>query len=560
MEKPTPIECLEQGYPMTMARLMEPEDLTREDCIKLLDGGFEQYVIRMRYNFSGEDWLAKLKEWGLNKSHGSWASKDPYRGKRAPKEPVNDYSAVTGHVPKVPVQPIQEAAPVEEAATAQEEAPEVLIPAEKPTAVEWLQKYGNTPSHLGQIKILTVKDLTKEDAQKLLAAGVSRSMLWKMYGIETPGGPYYKRLKEMLQEPDAQPEPIKPAEDKSSTLLPPIKITGQPPLDLKDLGALAVDQICSKVDLQDLQRDITGYIDDLVGGRIINIPEFQLSGDGQGEALPSIGLAVTNDCWTCDHGEGSLRICNLPTTKDVRECVDAGYKGWIPRETPISKVKVIKPPTKEEIKAFFAKEDPGCLFGPDHHCDEQECLKDACPDLIRAIKLDRLGKWYREAGLIDEEGNYHPECPISPAVTQAIETGEIKVATAERAAPAPSIDLASWELVNYKQQQAHTPILRITGKGDGALVSTDFQEGDAVQFRLDPHSDGKRLAVVKAETGRPLRLEKGTNVRLRFSSNDLTRALVKQGIPLPAAYGLEWNEGAGAWVGVLREKKAGVSA
>ncbi len=162
--------------------------------------------------------------------------------------------------------------------------------------------------------------------------------------------------------------------------------------------------------------------------------------------------------------------------------------------------------------------------------------------------------WGKAAAACGDNDQAVGEGKTESAVASLIASGEIKVTTGERPAPDPTIDLSTWELVSYKQVQAHTPVLRITGRGDGALVSTDLKDSDMVQFRLDPHSEGKRLAVIKAENGRPLRLEKGTNVRLRFASSDLTRVLRKNGISFPAVYVLEWLDNLQAWVGQLQPK------
>jgi len=202
--KPTPIECLEHSYPMTDARLMEPEDLTREDCVKLLEGGFEQYVIRMRYGFTAEAWLARMKEWGLNKPARDWDFRSE-RGKQAKQDPTRDETVGVdpnkAEVARTAAMLAQE--PVQEETLVVSEPP---AEEQKPTAIEWLRKHKYLPS-MEQIRILTLADLTRADAEALLAAGVSKYKLLRMYGIKQPAKYYYDKVDAVLQkEPDKSAE------------------------------------------------------------------------------------------------------------------------------------------------------------------------------------------------------------------------------------------------------------------------------------------------------------------------------------------------------------------
>ena len=362
-EKSTPIECMENGYPMTDARQMQPDDLTKEDCRRLLEAEYPPYIIGKAYNIGSGDFYLKLRDWGLGK-------RTTANGKY-PAKPV----------PKVPVRVIQE----EVAPQTQQEV------------------MGETE------KQLTPADLTKDVARALLEAGYSKPEIAKRYHFGNPALVYAVLTKWGLHTPGSKKGQLVEAEM-------PHTATEEEKADIFGDSQSAV-----------LPHTVPGYI----------------------EAMKDTpGYAAS--------------MAYLKNLEDV----------LVPKDDPVSRINEL-------------------------------------------------------------------------AHDQAIE--------------APStIDLGSWDLVNYKQVQAHTVLLRIQSKGDGALVCTDLKDGDNVQFRLDPCADGKRVAVVKAETGRKLHLEKNTNVRLRFTSIDLTLALQKRGVALPAAYRLEWNEALGAYIGELVEK-AGVA-
>jgi hypothetical protein len=522
MEKPTPIECLEQGYPMTMARLMLPEDLTREDAIKLLEGGFPQHIVRQCYNFSGEAFFAKLREWGLNKSHGSWASKDPYRGKRAPKEPV---------------QPIQEVAPQPEEykATGQLVPDEVFFsddwqPAishdtvqdvmgtgvaaqaeERLTAIEWLQQHGTIPDP-SEVKVLTSKDWKKDDAAELLKAGATYIQMAAYYGWKGVGSVSYCVKRDGLVGVSANKafgtKPVKETEDGADrpTLLPPIKITGQPLLDLKDMeGALAVDQICDKADLKDLQQGILAHVDDLVRGRV---PWSEpIIGDGSGEALP---LIKEEWCPSC----GDQLEPDEPGTCEA--CLESGET-----LTPISEA-VHQAAASGEIKATTVE-----------HPWQGENVK-----VLDKVQVESVSIMPDGGGIAGKIIELH----IEP--------------------PAPSIDLASMRWfapgINSRTQQ----IRQITFCADGSIRMTTglLASGPAEhrnpggKFSARVGINAGTVAIMPDPNGYTFSSAKG-GVAKKCSAKAVTETLTCHPVVFEAA----WDETQGAYVGRLMESKAGVA-
>jgi hypothetical protein len=186
LEKLTPIECMEQGYPMTDAQQMDPDDLTRDDCRRLLEAGFPLHIIAQKYNFGGADFFFKLKEWGLNKkSNTSWASSDPYRSKKAQKEPVRKQG---GPLLEPNRKEVKNTARIL-AAPVQKEEPKALTPA----------------------------DLTKETAEKLLSEGVAKQEIGRVYGFANTPLVYAKLAKLGLHTPcekERKTELVKPAYDR----------------------------------------------------------------------------------------------------------------------------------------------------------------------------------------------------------------------------------------------------------------------------------------------------------------------------------------------------------
>jgi hypothetical protein len=72
----------------------------------------------------------------------------------------------------------------------------------KCTPIEYLLLFGKIPE-LEQVQVMTMGDLTAEDARQLLDAGCSKRHLLRLYGVNTVGGPHYRQLEELLEE---QPE------------------------------------------------------------------------------------------------------------------------------------------------------------------------------------------------------------------------------------------------------------------------------------------------------------------------------------------------------------------
>jgi hypothetical protein len=68
----TPMQAMEQGLPMTEARQMPPDALTYDDCRRLREAEYPQYVIADRYSMSIAEFYEKLKEFGLKRNGKSW--------------------------------------------------------------------------------------------------------------------------------------------------------------------------------------------------------------------------------------------------------------------------------------------------------------------------------------------------------------------------------------------------------------------------------------------------------------------------------------------------------
>jgi hypothetical protein len=149
---------------------------------------------------------------------------------------------------------------------------------------------------------------------------------------------------------------------------------------------------------------------------------------------------------------------------------------------------------------------------------------------------------------LDRFDDLKPRQPTEPELREMFEEPE--------PSPAPAIDLSTWQPVESKQHQAPYPVLRLSARGDGAIVATTLTADDRVMFLIDPASEGRRIAIVKSADGKKLTLEKETRHRLKYTNMYLMRALQERGIAFPAAYKLEWNDGAGAWIGELVEKGA----
>lgn len=145
------------------------------------------------------------------------------------------------------------------------------------------------------------------------------------------------------------------------------------------------------------------------------------------------------------------------------------------------------------------------------------------------------------------------EPSIGEAVQKAAEVRGVKVETTDNSTSELfSVDLSTWEPVDFTRVQHITaPYLWVSAKGHGVIGNTNLRPGSRVQFRIDP--TGWRVAVIPAKQGQLLYNEEAKQ-RRRFSSNHLARRLQAKGIKLPARFHLEWNEAAGAYIGVLVEK------
>jgi hypothetical protein len=77
----------------------------------------------------------------------------------------------------------------------EEEAGEVKK--RKCTPIEYLLLFGKVPE-IDQVQVMTMDDLTADDARQLLEAGCSKRFLMQLYGIKVPGGPHYRQLAELL--------------------------------------------------------------------------------------------------------------------------------------------------------------------------------------------------------------------------------------------------------------------------------------------------------------------------------------------------------------------------
>gem|GEM_PF-5353058 len=143
--------------------------------------------------------------------------------------------------------------------------------------------------------------------------------------------------------------------------------------------------------------------------------------------------------------------------------------------------------------------------------------------------------------------------PSIEAVQKAAEDKDVKDETPENSMTELfSVDLSTWEPVDYtKARYTTAPYLWVSAKGYGVIGNTDLRPSSYVQFRIDPA--GCRIAVIPASQGQLLYNEEAKQ-RRRFSGNHLARRLQAKGIKLPARFHLEWNEAAGAYIGVLVEK------
>ena len=438
LEKLTPIECLEQGYPMTEARQMDPEDLTRENCIKLLEGGFEQYVIRFHYNFSAEDWLAKMKEWGLNRASKNWDFKKS-DGKAAGEPGAAEPGAADPNK-----------AEVARTAATLTQAPEVETKPEPPVP------------QLAPETSLAPTDLTRKAAAELLAGGTTKQQLKRLYNFKNDASLYLKLqnwgLHERRHTSDCKTDPEEVIRVAKSVLRW---------IEEQEENPKGAGNEQSKVAL--------------VGGRAVVLPEA-VSQQPQG-----------NIAMTFKDNDDLFEIQSI-SDSDLKDLV--GVQAPMPEPGPESE-----------------------LTG-------------------------------------DGQGTAEP--PGSLAVTQAVEAGEIKVATVEHSAPHPSDPFADlgFEECEPKLQRAGELWIRVSLKGDG-------HAGGSIAFSCTAWKSftGHSFTVEVSRRGDVVRLTEDPNGKFKargdarhVAAGNTVVKLRERWVALPARYRLEWRGDIGAWIGTLIER------
>lgn len=241
-ERLTPIQCMEQGAPMTEARQMSPEALTREDCRRLLEAEFPQHIIAGRYSLSTGDFFLKLKEWGLNRKAANWDFKKGESGKKAPVKEVHNTADDPG--PAI----------VDQDVVLQADAPQL-----KPA------------------------DLTRKKAAELLAGGTTKQQIKRLYNFKNDASLYLRLqtwgLHERKHGHDWKTDPeevirvaqaVLREEEKQDLFAEPGPVPQQPqgnvttaPDSLKE--AYLNDGIFKIQPISD--PDLSGHIEDMVGGR-----------------------------------------------------------------------------------------------------------------------------------------------------------------------------------------------------------------------------------------------------------------------------------------------------
>lgn len=68
----------------------------------------------------------------------------------------------------------------------------------KCTPIEYLLLFGQVPELEQVRRVMTIDNLTADDAQRLLDAGCSKRHLFRLYGVLNPGGPHYRQLEDLL--------------------------------------------------------------------------------------------------------------------------------------------------------------------------------------------------------------------------------------------------------------------------------------------------------------------------------------------------------------------------
>jgi hypothetical protein len=407
----------------------------------------------------------------------------------------------------------------------------------KPTPVECVE----LGLALDKAQVMQWGDLTIEDAEKLISRGVRPADIGRCYSIDPmeQKNKLFNRLtvkwglhknRDVPEYPFATVTVSKMQDDRTCPNTPSNdSLTGRSNDDLPSSG-ISCNEQNTTVKTENAQEGISlhaldeGRIDDLVRGKVRwgeiitevpllvddSVPRVPVQAElqrayqraidnaaetiinGTSDVIPVgilseanseeiTGEAITKDCWTCGHSEGSF--CNLPTTRDVRDCIDMDYLGWIPRE-------------------------------------------------------------------------------ISEAVRQAAASGEIKIETVERPAPAPTIDLAG--MIRFtpgnNSNKRENMLITITNKNTLRICAGLIMAGPE-EFRgpdskfmagiyLSPF--GKQIAIVPGEAN-GYRFNGSKSVMKKANAAQVAKFAAEM-VTLPAVYECEWNEGAQAWVGKLMEK------
>ena len=115
-----------------------------------------------------------------------------------------------------------------------------------------------------------------------------------------------------------------------------------------------------------------------------------------------------------------------------------------------------------------------------------------------------------------------------------------------------AIDFSEMLLVPHPHSLINTYAVNVSASGHIALNQKFYDKlitgipSLALEFRN--HSD-RTLLTIRSSEQPNYKFPKGG----RIKDPAFTRALVEQGIPLPARYEVAWNQDANAWVGILVE-------
>jgi hypothetical protein len=435
---------MEQGVPMTEARQMSSEALTREDCQRLLEAEYPQHIIAGKYSLSTSDFYLKLKEWGLNRKAANWDFRSE-RNKKAPKE-VRD-------TPDDPGPAIEGTETVAELATKyqdvgpQADAPQ-LIPA----------------------------DLTRKKAAELLASGATKQQIKRLYNFKNDPSLYLKLQTFGLHE-------RKHAHDCKTDPEETIRV--------------------AQVVLREIEQE-----------------EAQSAPDPVTEQLHELTEEEKQDLFAEPEPVPQQPQGNATTALDSLE--EAYLNDGIFKIQPIS----------------------------------DSDLKDLMHGRVPLSEID--------ADLeLTGDGQGIALLPISEAVVQAAQFGEIKIQTTERPTPPPTFDLSAMRRFAPGMTRTRKPNMLITMSAKGTIrlcsglifSSPKEYQGQDVKFSAGIYlSDDGRQIIIKPEDG-----GYGFNSFKESSMKKCSALPAVQYIgsktQLPAAYQTEWNTELCAWVGRLIEQR-----